>query len=68
MTDLAVKIAKLNDNRYEISLEGEHAVLNCFVRAKLAGDATASEAETRQLALTRARALANALLAASLQS
>jgi hypothetical protein len=61
-----VKIAKLNENRYEVSLEGEHGILKCFVRAKLYGDkalanVAAREAETRQLALTRARALAKAL-------
>jgi hypothetical protein len=66
MTQPTVRIAKLNNNRYEISVESEHGILKCFVRAKLYGDkalvdVTAREAETRQLALTRARALAEAL-------
>jgi hypothetical protein len=66
MTQPTVKIAKLNNNRYEISVESEYGVLKCFVRAKLYGDkarvdVTAREAQTTQLALTRARALAEAL-------
>ena len=60
------KIAKLNGNRYEISVESEYGILKCFVRAKLYGDkapvdVAKREAETTQLALTRARALAEAL-------
>ena len=66
MTQPIVKIAKLNNNRYEISVENEHGILKCFVRAKLYGDkgrvdVATREAETTQLALTRARALAEAL-------
>jgi hypothetical protein len=66
MTQPNVKIAKLDCNRYEISVESEHGILKCFVRAKLYGDkvpadAATREAETTQLALTRARALAEAL-------
>jgi hypothetical protein len=61
-----MKIAKLNGNRYEISVEGEYGILKCFVRAKLYGDKAlvdmaTREEETTQLALTRARALAEAL-------
>jgi hypothetical protein len=61
-----VKIAKLNNNRYEISVESEYGILKCFVRAKLYGDkalvdVVTREEETTQLALTRARALAEAL-------
>jgi len=66
MTQPSVKIAKLNSNRYEISVESEYGILKCFVRAKLYGDkalidVAKREAETTQLALTRARALAEAL-------
>ena len=66
MTQPSVKIAKLNSNRYEISVESEYGILKCFVRAKLYGDnapvgMAKREAETTQLALTRARALAEAL-------
>jgi hypothetical protein len=66
MTEPNVKIAKLNGNRYEISVESEYGILKCFVRAKLYGDkapvdVAKREAETTQLALTRARALAEAL-------
>jgi hypothetical protein len=66
MTQLGVKIAKLNSNRYEISVESEYGVLKCFVRAKLYGDkarvdVATREEETIQLALARARALAEAL-------
>jgi hypothetical protein len=66
MTEPNVKIAKLNGNRYEISVESEYGILKCFVRAKLYGDkaqadAATREAETTQLALTRARTLAEAL-------
>ena len=61
-----VKIAKLNNNRFEISVESEYGILKCFVRAKLYGDkarvdVATREAETAKLALTRARALAEAL-------
>jgi hypothetical protein len=38
MSESAVKIAKLNNNRYEISVESEHGILKCFVRAKLYAD------------------------------
>jgi hypothetical protein len=66
MTQSNVRIAKLNANRYEISVESEYGILKCFVRAKLYGDkapvdVAKREAETTQLALTRARALAEAL-------
>jgi hypothetical protein len=66
MTQPNVKIAKLNGNRYEISVESEYGILKCFVRAKLYGDkalidVAKREAETTRLALTRARALAEAL-------
>jgi hypothetical protein len=66
MTQPNVRIAKLNGNRYEISVESEYGILKCFVRAKLYGDnarvnMATREAETIQLALTRARALAEAL-------
>jgi hypothetical protein len=66
MTQPSVKIAKLNSNRYEISVESEYGILKCFVRAKLYGDKALIDAATRdekttQLALTRARALADAL-------
>jgi hypothetical protein len=66
MTQPTVKIAKLNNNRYEISVESQYGILKCFVRAKLYGDKARvdmamREAETTQLALTRARALAEAL-------
>jgi hypothetical protein len=66
MTQPTVKIAKLNNNRYEISVESEYGILKCFVRAKLYGDRARvdmamREAETTQLALTRAKALAEAL-------
>ena len=57
MTQPSLKIAKLNGNRYEISVDSEYGILTCFVRAKLA----MRGAETTQLALTRARALAEAL-------
>jgi hypothetical protein len=61
-----VKIAKLNNNRYEISVENEYGILKCFVRAKLYGDkarvdVAAREAQATQLALARAKALAEAL-------
>jgi hypothetical protein len=66
MTQPTVKIAKLNNNRYEISVEGQYGILKCFVRAKLYGDKARvdpamKEAETAKLALNRARALAEAL-------
>ena len=66
MTQPSVKIAKLDGNRYEISVESEYGILKCFVRAKLYGDkapvdVAKREAETTQLALTRAKALAEAL-------
>ena len=66
MTQPNVRIAKLNGNRYEISVESEYGILICFVRAKLYGDkapidVAKREAETTQLALTRAKALAEAL-------
>ena len=66
MSKPTVKIAKLNNNRYEISVESEYGILKCFVRAKLYGDkaqvdVAKREAETTQLALTRAKALAEAL-------
>jgi|RhiMetdeSRZDD1v2_1073273.scaffolds.fasta_scaffold205325_2 hypothetical protein len=66
MTQPTVKIAKLNNNRYEISVESQYGILKCFVRAKLYGDKARvdmamKEAATTQLALTRARALAEAL-------
>jgi hypothetical protein len=66
MTQPSVKITKLNNNRYEISVESEYGILKCFVRAKLYGDKAlidmaTREEETTQLALTRARALAEAL-------
>jgi hypothetical protein len=69
MASPAVKIAKLNDNRYEVSLESEHGLLKCYVRAKLPGpqlpeDDAAREAERKQLALKRAGALAKAFNAA----
>jgi hypothetical protein len=35
MTQQIVKIAKLNSNRYEISVENKHGIPKCFVRAKL---------------------------------
>ena len=38
MTQPSVKIAKLNGNRYEISVESEYGILKCFVRAKPYGD------------------------------
>ena len=73
MTQPSVKIAKLNGNRYEISVESEYGILKCFVRAKLYGDkapvdVARREAETAQLALTRARALAEALNHAQIKS
>ena len=73
MTQPSVKMAKLNGNRYEISVEGEYGILKCFVRAKLYGDkvpvdVAKREAETTQLALTRARALAEALSHAQTKS
>ena len=60
MTQPTVRIAKLNNDRYE------HGILRCFVRAKLYGDnalvdVTAREAETRQLSFDKARTLAEAL-------
>jgi hypothetical protein len=66
MTKPTVKIAKLNNNRYEISVESEYGILKCFVRAKLygdkaRGDVAAREAQATQLALSRAKALAEAL-------
>ena len=66
MTQPSVKIAKLNGNRYEISVETEYGILKCFVRATLYSDkalidVATREEETTQLALTRARALAEAL-------
>jgi hypothetical protein len=66
MTQPTVKIAKLNNNRYELSVESEHGILKCFVRAKLYGDKALAdvptrEAATTQLALTRAKALAKGL-------
>ena len=66
MTQPSLKIAKLNGNRYEISVDSEYGILKCFVRAKLYGDkarvdVATREAETTQIALTRARALAEAL-------
>ena len=38
MTQPNVRIAKLNGNRYEISVESEYGILKCFVRAKLYGE------------------------------
>ena len=66
MTQPSLKIAKLNGNRYEISVDSEYGILKCFVRAKLYGDkarvdVATREVETTQIALTRARALAEAL-------
>ena len=66
MTQPSLKIAKLNGNRYEISVDSEYGILKCFVRAKLHGDkarvdVATREVETTQIALTRARALAEAL-------
>ena len=66
MTQPSLKIAKLNGNRYEISVESEYGILKCFVRAKLYGDKAGvdlatKEAETTQLALISARTLAEAL-------
>ena len=61
-----LKIAKLNANRYEVSLEGQHGGLKCWARAKLAGPKlpigeAAREFETKQLALRKAKALATVL-------
>jgi hypothetical protein len=61
-----VKIAKLNDNRYEVSLESEHGLLKCYVRAKLLGPELPNgqvgrESERKQLAFKKAKALAKAL-------
>ena len=66
MTQPSLKIAKVNGNRYEISVESEYGILKCFVRAKLYGDkarvdVATREAEITHIALTRARALAEAL-------
>jgi hypothetical protein len=73
MTQPTVKIAKLNNNRYEISVESQYGILKCFVRAKLYGDkarvdVATREAQTTHLALTRARALAEALNRAQTKS
>jgi hypothetical protein len=66
MAGPAVKIAKLNDNRYEVSLESEHGLLKCYVRAKLPGPELPTaeagrESERKQLAFKKAKALAKAL-------
>jgi len=60
-----LRISKLNDNRYEVSLEDDHGSIKCFVRAKLPGPelpkGAEREPERKQLALKRAKALAKAL-------
>jgi len=64
MTKPVVTIAKLNDQRYEVSLENDDGKIKCYVRAKLPGPQLPSderERERKQLALKRARALARAL-------
>ena len=37
MVASTLRISKLNDNRYEVSLEDDHGSIKCFVRAKLPG-------------------------------
>ncbi|MGA8690371.1 MAG: hypothetical protein WB662_10820 [Methyloceanibacter sp.] len=66
MVASTLRIAKLNDNRYEVSLEDDHGSIKCFVRAKLPGPelpgkGAEREPERKQLALKRAKALAKAL-------
>ena len=68
-----VKIAKLNDNRYEVSLEDDHGSIKCFVRGKLPGpelrgSEVERESERQQLALKRAKALAKALYGAVIKT
>jgi exosome complex RNA-binding protein Rrp42 (RNase PH superfamily) len=69
VVDPTWKIAKLNDSRYEVSLESDHGVVKCYVRAKLPGPELLGhdaerESERKQLALKKATALAKALNAA----
>ncbi len=65
MVASTLRISKLNDNRYEVSLEDDHGSIKCFVRAKLPGPelpkGAEREPERKQLALKRAKALAKAL-------
>ena len=66
MTETTVKIAKLNGNRYEISVESEYGVLKCLSVPSSTGirppvDMAKREADTTQLASTRARASAEVL-------
>jgi hypothetical protein len=48
MTQPTVKTAKLNNNRYEISVENQHGVLKCFMRAKLYGDKARVDVTARE--------------------
>jgi hypothetical protein len=70
MVASTLRISKLNDNRYEVSLEDDHGSIKCFVRAKLPGPelpkGAEREPERKQLALKRAKALSKALDAAIL--
>jgi hypothetical protein len=71
MHNPTLRIAKLNANRYEVSLENQHGMLKCWVRAKLADpkrpiEEAAREVETKQLALRKAKALATVLKWATL--
>ena len=52
MTQPIVKIAKLNNDRYEISVQSEYGILKCFVRAKLYGDKARVDVATREAKTT----------------
>jgi hypothetical protein len=73
MHNPTLRIAKLNANRYEVSLEDQHGMLKCWVRAKLAGpkrpiEEAAREVETKQLALRKAKALAEVFTESTLDT
>ena len=73
MTDPALKVAKLANSRYEISLQSGHDSIKCYIIARLPGpalpgDATSREPERRQLALKKAKSLATALDAAIIET
>ncbi len=69
----AMQIARLNDNRYEVSLQNDQGLVKCYVRAglpgpELPGKDGAKESERKQLALKKAKALAKALDAAIVET
>ena len=71
MAKPVVTIAKLADQRYEISLDSDDGKIKCYVSTKLPGPKLPSderEPERKQLALKKARALAEALSTAIVET